>query len=231
MPACDFFDTRQEEEEASNFSFGSSLGPLTFPTSYTRKEDECEGFQPLECSTLFEMDELSKHSEGVVSCSSRSEDDEEGRAKAEFRHRLLHGPSRADLRHDRQAIHATRQNLLNNFILKHSKAATVNRTDHHIMLRILIGTAYFADADRRAHLPQWRRIVAAVRREYWGSNAIFNLSPDPYHNVLATLSSMMLWNPEVTHWSYKYCEDEILRRQARQTAVLEKLKQDAKLFL
>lgn len=87
---------------------------------------------------------------------------------------------------------AAKQNALNNFILKESKATIVNRSDHHIMLRQLVSEAYFRDLQRRQHRPQWKKIIAAVRKEYWGAKAIFSLSPDPYQDVLAKLSSMML---------------------------------------
>lgn len=147
------------------------------------------------------------------------------------RERLLRQPSQVSLEADRHRIAAHRQNQLNNFILRETKASAVSRQDHHIMLRQLVSLAYFRDPQRVQHRPLWKKIVAAVRKEYWGATAIFTLSPDPYHNVLAKLSSMMLWTDDVRHWEYQYCEDELTRRRASQTQVLQQLKASGNLFL
>ncbi|EPY33185.1 hypothetical protein STCU_02444 [Strigomonas culicis] len=147
------------------------------------------------------------------------------------RERLVHGPSRVNLAQDRHRIRSVRQFQLNQFILRESKAATVSRQDHHVMLRQLLAAAYFADPERRAHRAQWRQIVVAVRKEYWGANAILSLSPDPYHTVLAKLSSMMLWNPSHRRWDYTYSDDTLTKRRLRQEEVLAQLKSTGKLFL
>lgn len=152
-------------------------------------------------------------------------------AESYRRYRLIHGPSRANLHSDRHSIEALRQNQLNTFILKYTKNTQAGRQDHHIMLRQLIGHAFDRDPDCHQNRPQWKRIVAAVRKEYWGANAIFTLSPDPYHNVLAKLSSMMLWDDEVRRWQYTYNDSELTRRRSRQTEVLEQLHSTGKLFL
>ncbi|KAG5472536.1 hypothetical protein LSCM1_03938 [Leishmania martiniquensis] len=149
----------------------------------------------------------------------------------ERRNRLLHGPSRANRSHDRQSILSARQNQLNEFILRETKEATVSRQDHHIMLRQLISAAYFRDPNRVANRPQWRRIMAAIGKEYYGSKAIFSLSPDPYDSVVAKLSSMMIWDEEIRHWSYGYCDSEMTRRRNAQVETLKKLQASGKLFL
>ncbi|CAD2217944.1 hypothetical protein AGDE_05599 [Angomonas deanei] len=121
--------------------------------------------------------------------------------------------------------------MLNQFILKETKACAVSREDHHIMLRQLIATAYANDPRRREHRQQWRQLVASVRKEYWGASAILSLSPDPYHTVLAKLSSMMLWDNDCRRWDYTYCDDAVADRHARQKNILSSLASSGKLFL
>ncbi|KAG5496775.1 hypothetical protein JIQ42_03608 [Leishmania sp. Namibia] len=153
------------------------------------------------------------------------------RMRQERRDRLRYGPSRANRSHDRQSILSARQNQLNEFILRETKEATASRQDHHIMLRQLISAAYFRDPNRVANRPQWRRIMAGIGKEYYGAKAIFSLSPDPYDSVVAKLSSMMIWDEEIRHWSYGYCDSEMTRRRNAQVETLMKLQASGKLFL
>lgn len=198
-------------------SIASSLGTqcTSHSDSYSFKEGD----------VLFEFDE------------ENSEESEETPAEAaermrqERRYHLRYGPSRANRSHDRQSILSARQNLLNEFILRETKEATVSRQDHHIMLRQLISAAYFRDPNRVSNRPLWRRIMAAIGKEYYGSKAIFSLSPDPYDSVVAKLSSMMLWDDEIRHWAYGYCDSEITRRRNAQVETLKKLEASGRLFL
>lgn len=206
-------------------SVATSIGPEAFPSDSL-------------CTTKTPSDFTgNEESEGAVVPRTEIEEDrldEEAlleQAETRRRRNLAEGPSRANLVSDRQRLQALRQNQLNDFILKHTKATQVSRHDHHIMLRQLIGEAFNRDSGRREHRAKWKRIVVAVRKEYWGANAIFTLSPDPYHNVLAKLSSMMLWDNEVRHWDYMYNDCELTRRRDRQTEVLAQLQSSGKLFL
>ncbi|ORC90744.1 uncharacterized protein TM35_000071680 [Trypanosoma theileri] len=140
-------------------------------------------------------------------------------------------PKKIDLEHDRQSIAAWRQTKLNKIILEDARKTYVSREDHRLMLKQLISTAYFKDKERKANIDKWKRIVLAVEKEYIGANALFTLSPDPYHQVLAKLSSMMIWNDEVRQWGYDYCTGEITRRRAHHVEVLARLKSSGKLFL
>lgn len=153
------------------------------------------------------------------------------RVRQERRCRLRYGPSRANRSHDRQSIAAAHQNHLNKFILRQSKEATVGRQDHQIMLRQLISVAYYRDENRVANRQLWRKIMAAIGKEYYGSKAIFSLSPDPYESVVAKLSSMMLWDGDIRHWAYGYCDTEMTRRRNAQVETLTKLQESGKLFL
>ncbi|KAH9580071.1 hypothetical protein LSM04_007439 [Trypanosoma melophagium] len=140
-------------------------------------------------------------------------------------------PSKMDLEHDRQSVAAWRQTKLNKIILEDARKTYVSREDHRIMLKQLISTAYLRDTKRKANIDKWKRIVLAIEKEYIGANALFTFSPDPYHQVLAKLSSMMLWNDEVRQWGYDHCTDEITRRREHYVAVLSRLKRSGKLFL
>ncbi|GET90926.1 hypothetical protein, conserved [Leishmania tarentolae] len=209
-----------DQLEQSFSSIASSLGPqcTSHPDSFSIKGGD----------VLFNFNEEQ---------GEENEENEETPAEAaermrqERRDRLRYGPSRADRSHDRQSILSARQNLLNEFILRESKKTIVSRQDHHIMLRQLISAAYFRDPNRVSNRPLWRRIMAAIGKEYYGSKAIFSLSPDPYDNVVARLSSMMLWDHEVRHWTYSYCDLEMTRRRNAQTETLKKLQASGKLFL
>ncbi|KEG14432.1 hypothetical protein DQ04_00471060 [Trypanosoma grayi] len=139
--------------------------------------------------------------------------------------------SRPDMERGRQSIAAWRQTKLNNIILEETRRACVSREEHRLMLKQLLSLAYHRDPNRKANLNKWKRILLAVEKEYLGANALFTLSPDPYHQVLATLSSMMLWNAEVRHWTYEYCSDEIVHRRSRQMEILLRLQQSGKMFL
>ncbi|CCW61536.1 unnamed protein product [Phytomonas sp. EM1] len=202
--------------ELANVSFCSevsSIGPKSSESFRTSRKISSISLDTDECESV--------NNEKVK--GKQSDDDK--------RHWMIHGPSRANWDLDYQRILADRQNKLNNFILRQSKAANVKRHDHHIMLRILISEAYFRDPDRAKNRPLWKKIVAEIGKEYWGANAIFNLSPDPYHDVLAKLSSMMIWNNKARHWRYQYHDTELEARQARQLEILERLKLSGKLFL
>lgn len=209
-------------------SVATSLGPEAFasPPPFVVK-----------ASDVFYEDEEDDRAVQTLWTDSDEEadqlDEEALAAEAEARRRmnLVHGPTRANLVADSQRLQALRQNQLNDFVLRQSKATQVNRQDHHIMLRQLIGEAFRRDPDRRANRAEWKRIVAAIRKEYWGANAIFTLSPDPYHNVLAKLSSMMIWDADVRHWQYTYNDSELTRRRERQMEVLAQLQSSGKLFL
>ncbi|KAK7195355.1 hypothetical protein NESM_000462200 [Novymonas esmeraldas] len=198
-------------------SITSSLGPLYTPRS--------DSFTVKGCRDVFSEDEISEEVEEETPAEAAE------RLSQERRYRLRYGPSRANRSHDRQSILAARQNLLNEFILRESKEAAVSRQDHQIMLRQLISYAYFRDPNRVANRPHWRRIMAAIGKEYYGSKAIFSLSPDPYDGVLAKLSSMMLWDDEIRHWSYGYCDSEMTRRRTAQVETLMKLQASGRLFL
>ncbi|CCW68160.1 unnamed protein product [Phytomonas sp. Hart1] len=200
--------------KSSNESFCSdvsSIGPKSFESFRTQQSD---------LSISLETDE------GVKNEKLKSSQQKDAK-----HHYLIHGPSRVNRDLDCNRILAVRQNKLNNFILNQNKAANVKRQDHHIMLRLLIGEAYFRDPERVKNRSLWKRIVADIGKEYWGANAIFNLSPDPYHNVLAKLSSMMLWNNKMRHLEYQYHDNELEARQTPQLKVLEKLALSGKLFL
>lgn len=198
-------------------SITSSLGP-----QLTSRNDS---FVVKGRNVFFESeDELSEESE-------ESEVDAAERLRQERRYRLRYGPTRANRDHDRQSILSAHQNQLNEFILRETKETCVSRQDHQIMLRQLISVAYFRDPNRIANRPQWRRIMAAIGKEYYGSKAIFSLSPDPYESVVAKLSSMMLWDDEIRHWSYGYCDSELTRRRNAQVETLTKLQASGKLFL
>jgi hypothetical protein len=153
------------------------------------------------------------------------------RERQERHNRLRYGPTRANRNHDRQSIMAAHQNHLNKFILRQSKEATVGRQDHQIMLRQLVSVAYYRDPNRVANRQLWRKIMAAIGKEYYGSKAIFSLSPDPYEGVVAKLSSMMLWDDGIRHWAYGYCDAEMTRRRNAQMETLNKLQESGKLFL
>ncbi|CAC9515658.1 conserved hypothetical protein [Leishmania infantum JPCM5] len=206
-----------DQLEQSFASIASSLGPPCTAHS--------DSFSFKGGDVLYEFDE------------ENSEESEETPAEAaermrqERHYRLRYGPSRANRSHDRQSILSARQNLLNEFILRETKEATVSRQDHHIMLRQLISAAYFRDPNRVSNRPLWRRIMAAIGKEYYGSKAIFSLSPDPYESVVAKLSSMMLWDDEIRHWAYGYCDSEITRRRNAQVETLKKLEASGRLFL
>lgn len=209
------------DQLAQSFSsIASSVGPL-----YTPRTDS------------FTVKGSHVYVETSSSEEEEEEDEEETAAKAaareqqERRYRLRYGPSRANRTHDRQSIMAAHQNHLNKFILRQSKEATVGRQDHQIMLRQLISVAYYRDENRVANRQQWRKIMAAIGKEYYGSKAIFSLSPDPYESVVAKLSSMMLWDGDIRHWAYGYCDTEMTRRRNAQVETLTKLQESGKLFL
>ena len=209
------------DQLAQSFSsIASSVGPLFTPRT--------DSFTVKGSNVFLESSE----DEG----SSEDAEDETPQAMAERerqerRRRLRDGPSRANRSHDRQCIMAFHQNQLNKFILRQTKEATVGRQDHQIMLRQLISVAYYRDENRMANRQLWRKIMAAIGKEYYGSKAIFSLSPDPYESVVAKLSSMMLWDDNIRHWAYGYCETEMTRRRNAQVETLKKLQESGKLFL
>ncbi|CBZ28994.1 conserved hypothetical protein [Leishmania mexicana MHOM/GT/2001/U1103] len=206
-----------DQLEQSFSSIASSLGPQCTPRS--------DSFSVKGGDVLFELDEENREETEETPAEAAE------RMRQERRHRLRYGPSRANRSHDRQSILSARQNLLNEFILRETKDTTVSRQDHHIMLRQLISAAYFRDPNRVSNRPLWRRIMAAIGKEYYGSKAIFSLSPDPYDSVVAKLSSMMLWDDEIRHWTYGYCDSEITRRRNAQIETLKKLQASGSLFL
>ncbi|KAG5498816.1 hypothetical protein JKF63_03105 [Porcisia hertigi] len=211
-------ETSPCDQLAQSFtSITSSLGPPCTPHSHS--------FTSKEKSVSLEFGEGSSEEEEETPAEAAA------KTRQERYYRLLYGPTRANRNHDRQSILSMRQNLLNEFILREVKGTTVSRQDHHIMLRQLVSAAYFRDRNRVANRPHWRRILAAIGKEYYGSKAIFSLSPDPYDSVVAKLSSMMLWDDEIRHWSYGYCESEVTRRHDLQVETLRKVKESGKLFL
>ncbi|CAJ1032222.1 hypothetical protein Q4I30_006108 [Leishmania utingensis] len=212
----DSSESYQCDQLSQSTASTSSLGPQYTPYS--------DSFNIKRGGALFGFDEeLSENEETLA--------EERERLREERCNRLRYGPSHANRSHDRQSILSARQNLLNEFILRETKKATISRQDHHIMLRQLISAAYFRDPNHVANRQQWRRIMASIGKEYYGSKAIFSLSPDPYDSVVAKLSSMMLWDDEIRHWSYDYCDAEMTRRRNAQVETLKKLQASGALFL
>lgn len=208
-----------DQLEHSYSSIASSVGPLFTPRT------EC--FTVKGGHVFFESSEDEENGDEYVETAEQQAE----RERRERRHRLCHGPTRANRSHDRQCVSAAHQNNLNKFILRQSKEATVGRQDHQIMLRQLISVAYKRDPNRVANRPLWRKIMAAIGKEYYGSKAIFSLSPDPYESVVAKLSSMMLWDGDIRHWQYGYCDTEMTRRRNAQVETLTKLQESGQLFL
>ena len=137
------------------------------------------------------------------------------------------------LHHQRTQVTAYAHELLHKFILQHSNVAqSVSRGDHKAMVKILIAEAYRNDPQRRANVGRWRRVMSEAMREIDSKNAVLmSIAPDPYHGVLAKLSSMLLHNAYAgaQYWQYRYWEEEMHRRRAAQQAVLAKLR--GRLFL
>lgn len=208
-----------DQLEQSFSSIASSVGPLFTPRTET--------FTVKGRNVFFESSE----DEEVGDDADETPEQLAEREQQERRHRLRYGPTRANRSHDRQCVSAAHQNQLNKFILRQSKEAVVGRQDHQIMLRQLISVAYNRDPERVANRPLWRKIMAAIGKEYYGSKAIFSLSPDPYESVVAKLSSMMLWDGDIRHWQYGYCDTEMTRRRNAQVETLTKLQESGKLFL
>ncbi|KPA83437.1 hypothetical protein ABB37_03066 [Leptomonas pyrrhocoris] len=214
-----------DQFEQSFSSIASSVGPLFTPRTDSLvvkgsnifvESSEDEGDE--------EEDEFNDGAEETPTTLAERE-------RQERRSCLRYGPTRADRSHDRQCITAAHQNSLNKSILRLSKEAMVGRKDHQIMLRQLISVAYYRDPHRVANRQLWRKIMAAIGKEYYGSKAIFSLSPDPYESVIAKLSSMMLWDGNIRQWAYGYCDAEMTRRRNAQVETLSKLQESGKLFL
>ncbi|KPI87023.1 hypothetical protein ABL78_3888 [Leptomonas seymouri] len=208
------------DELAQSFSsISSSVGPLFTPRT--------DSFTVKGSNVLVEASENEEFSDDAEETPETLAE----RERQEYRKRLRYGPTRANRCHDRKSIMAAHQNMLNKFILRESRDAMVSRQDHQIMLRQLISVAYYRDPNRVENRQLWRRIMAAISKEYYGSKAIFSLSPDPYESVIAKLSSMMLWDSDIRYWTYGYCDTEMTRRRNAQVETLKKLQESGTLFL
>lgn len=221
---------------------GCSLRALSIANNSVDYEDD--DFDSLEYTSETECDVADEEKQGSSSSNRATEKQSKQphqnepselpqRKKPYFDRtpRVYKGVSAAQLEQDKQRIAADNQNKLNNFILNEQSSLAIDRHDHLIMLRQLIGTAYFSDPKRAENRPKWKKILAEVRKEYWGAHAIFNLSPDPYQSVVAKLSSMMLWSKELRNWTYTYHEAALLERQNRQVVLIKNLNEQNKLFV
>lgn len=139
-------------------------------------------------------------------------------------------PSQQQQQRELKAWRATK---LHHFILAESRKITnVSRSDHRIMLRILVGEAQRHDANRKPNRKKWQDMLVAVDRECRSASTILTVAPDPYNGALAKLSSMMLWNDEaIRKWNYRYNDEELSRRKATQSKVLAEIKRQGGLFL
>eukprot|EP00744_Colponema_vietnamica_P005275 GILI01007745.1.p1 GENE.GILI01007745.1~~GILI01007745.1.p1 ORF type:complete len:243 (-),score=29.30 GILI01007745.1:582-1310(-) len=130
------------------------------------------------------------------------------------------------LQHQRTQVLAFEHELLHKFILNHTnRIQSVSRSDHKAMVKILIAEAYRNDPHRRANRARWERVHRDAMREIDSRNTVLmSVAPDPYHGSLAKLSSMLMWNTGVQYWSYRYWEEEMLRRRSVQQSTLNQLR-------
>lgn len=130
------------------------------------------------------------------------------------------------LNQQRTQVLAYEHELLHKFILHHTnKIQSVSRSDHKAMVKMLIAEAYRNDPHRRTNRARWERVHRDAMREIDSKNTVLmSIAPDPYHGALAKLSSMLLWNSGVQYWSYRYWEEEMLRRRSVQQSTLNQLK-------
>ncbi|KAG8343732.1 hypothetical protein ERJ75_000734600 [Trypanosoma vivax] len=102
---------------------------------------------------------------------------------------------------------------------------------HRIMVKQLLLTAYEVDPCRRANASKWRSLLNAVDEEFAIARSRDICPYDPYEEVLAKVSSMMLWNEKLRCWTYGYSVSAFADCHTRRCDVLRLLKESGKLFL
>eukprot|EP00796_Vickermania_ingenoplastis_P006063 gene6063-4362_t len=115
---------------------------------------------------------------------------------------ILNRPSNFDLEHDKIRIRGWKQERSNAHLAQHMQH--VSRQDHHIMLRILIGQAYFKDPEHKENRKKWCKVLSSMSNKFDGAAAIlsWSASADPYNDIIGALSRMRLWSDSQRKWDF-----------------------------
>lgn len=156
----------------------------------------------------------------VESCCASEEDD-----RKDHYYYILSRPPRFNLEEDKKRIRGYKQERWNSQLARFQQ--TVSRQDHHIMLRILIGQAYFKDPKHRENRKKWCKVLSSMSNKFDGAAAILSWSPDPYADVIGALSRMRLWSDSQRKWDF----NTPVEQRTAEVKVLELLRKSKKLFL
>ncbi|RHW72282.1 hypothetical protein DPX39_060048900 [Trypanosoma brucei equiperdum] len=137
----------------------------------------------------------------------------------------------ANIEQDHQSVALWRQARLNEIVAEEEKQALISREDHRLMVRHLLSVACSRDPQQRVNATKWRSLMRAADDEFDTTEASFPGATDPYRQVVANLSSMMLWSSELRNWSYGYSTNSVEKCHERQREVLRQLSESRKLFL
>lgn len=203
----------EEGEEEGPLLAGKSAATMSCWSSAIESENG------VSCPTVYTNDEFSADED------NENEEEAETEAKARY-FNIINRPSAVNLVQDKTAIRGWKQERANARLA--GLLGPVSRQDHHIMLRILIGQAYGFDPKRKENRKRWCRVMSSMSNRFDGAAAILSWSPDPYPEVVGSLSRMRLWSHSQRKWDLNTLPYE---SRARDIAILEKLRKSGKLFL